>query len=234
MNRLGLVVSCEHAGHEVPDPYRRLFADRDDLLTSHRGFDPGTEELGREIAARLDVPLVATSVTRLLVDTNRSPWHRQVFSEISRRLPPLEREEALATFHTPHRLRVAAAVREQLRCGPVLHLGVHSFTPVLAGRRRDLDVGWLYDPRRPAERQLAGRLIAALAARRADLRQRRNRPYLGSADGLTTSLRQSWPQDRYLGIELEVNQRWPLDGGAAWRRLVDDLVVTLEAVTTGN
>jgi hypothetical protein len=40
------------------------------------------------------------------------------------------------------------------------------------------------------------------------LRVRRNAPYRGSADGLTRALRDELPASRYLGFEIELNQRW--------------------------
>ncbi|MFI4875804.1 MAG: N-formylglutamate amidohydrolase, partial [Blastopirellula sp. JB062] len=46
-----------------------------------------------------------------------------------------------------------------------------------------------------------------LLALNPDFRIRFNYPYLGKADGLTTSLRKKLTGDRYVGIELEVNQR---------------------------
>ena len=36
---------------------------------------------------------------------------------------------------------------------------------------------------------------------------RRNSPYRGTADGLTTALRRRYPANRYIGIEVEMNQR---------------------------
>jgi hypothetical protein len=39
-----------------------------------------------------------------------------------------------------------------------------------------------------------------------DQRIRMNYPYLGKADGFTTSLRQEF-QEQYIGIELELNQK---------------------------
>ena len=45
---------------------------------------------------------------------------------------------------------------------------------------------------------------------------RRNAPYRGDADGLTTALRRELPVSRYEGIELELNQR--LIASAAQRR----------------
>ena len=35
---------------------------------------------------------------------------------------------------------------------------------------------------------------------------RRNAPYRGDADGLTTALRRERPASRYCGVELELNQ----------------------------
>jgi hypothetical protein len=46
-----------------------------------------------------------------------------------------------------------------------------------------------------------------------------NYPYRGTADGLPTTLRRAHPDARYAGIEIEVNQRFPRRGGAAWARL---------------
>ena len=232
------VISCEHAGREVPPVYRELFEGHESLLESHRGWDPGTLELGRALATELGVPVVATEVTRLLVDTNRSPGHRQCFSEISRRLDRKQRSEVIERYYDPHRKRVVAAVEKALRAvddgGRVLHLGIHSFTPVLNDQPRKFDIGWLYDSRRPEERAIVDHLISNLAQRRPDLRQRRNAPYLGKADGLTTSLRRSYSDQAYLGIELEVNQRHPTGPAEAWSALVKDVCATVVAVVEAS
>ena len=117
-----------------------------------------------------------------------------------------------------------------LSCKRLAPIKLDSFTPELDGEVRHFDVGWLYDPRRPRERQAADRLLDTLAARRPDLRQRRNAPYLGKADGLTTSLRRIFPEDGYLGIELEINQRHPLGPKEPWQRLIDDLAEAVAEV----
>jgi hypothetical protein len=100
----------------------------------------------------------------------------------------------------------------------VLHIGSHSFTPSLDGVVRNADVGLLYDPRRLREAAFCDAWLAALEARGAG-RVRRNYPYAGTSDGLPTLLRHRYGADDYLGIELEVNQRYPLEGGVAWRRM---------------
>ena len=45
----------------------------------------------------------------------------------------------------------------------------------------------------------------------------------GTADGLTTTLRRRFGAEDYLGVELEVSQRFPRGAPAAWRRLRGDL-----------
>ena len=88
----------------------------------------------------------------------------------------------------------------------VIHLGIHSFTPVLNGVEREADVGILYDPSRPAEAALAETLIKSIHEFYPQLSIRRNYPYLGKSDGLTTTLRQKFGT-AYVGLEIEINQK---------------------------
>lgn len=219
------VVSCEHGGNRIPAPYRALFLDHEAVLGSHRGFDPGALELARELAGACETPLIASTTSRLLVELNRSPHHPKLFSEFTRSLSPPLKDRILQGYYVPYRARVESAVRSGLGSNRrVVHLSAHSFTPVLDGEVRAVDVGLLYDPRRGAERRFCERWSALLAERIAPLRVRRNSPYRGTADGLTTALRRRFPATRYLGIEIEVNQKHVLPGGRAWRTLRAEIV----------
>jgi len=221
-----LLVTCEHGGNRVPGRYQGLFAGQDRLLGTHRAQDIGSLEMARTIARRLDAPLVACTTTRLLVDLNRSLRHPRLFSEFTRGLPQAERDRILQAHYAPYRVAVEAWIGIQRR--PVLHVSSHSFTPVLDGEARQADIGLLYDPRRERERTLAARWKAAILDRRPGLRVRFNYPYAGRADGLTTALRRLFPDERYAGIELEVNQRLPLTGGRDWAALRRVLAGALE------
>lgn len=214
------VVSCEHGGNFIPARYRALFAGQDSLLKSHRGYDPGALVLARELSKRLDCPLFYSHVSRLLVELNRSPHHPSLFSIVSRELDDTERTRVLQHYYAPHRKAVAAALRRALRkAGDVLHLSVHTFTPVLDGAARKADVGLLYDPGRLGERRFCHEWRASIRARNEILRVRRNYPYLGKADGFTTWLRRELDTPRYVGVELEVNQGFPLGDSRTWRWL---------------
>ena len=223
-----LLVTCEHGGNRVPSRWRALFAGHEALLASHRGLDIGSLEVARRMAAAFGAPLVAARTTRLLVDLNRSRGHPRLFSPVTRPLRRAERDRILARHYEPYRREVETSVARQVAAGRrVLHVSSHSFTPELDGEVRDADVALLYDPSRRAERRFCDAWHAALAAADPALRVRRNYPYPGKADGLTTHLRRLFPGNRYLGIELEVNQRHPLAGGTSWRRLQRSVIAAL-------
>ena len=215
-----IVITCEHAGNRVPTEYAHLFASAraQTALKTHRGYDLGALPIARTLGRQLDVSVISHDVTRLLVDVNRSVGHPRLFSEFSRALTVAERAEVLERHYEPHRRAVLAAVEHHVSAGQrVLHLSVHSFTPRLNGRVRTAEVGLLYDPVRRAEADFSARWKGALEAggtsrglgrrnKQSDWRIRRNYPYRGASDGLTTSLRRAFPRTSYLGIELEVNQ----------------------------
>lgn len=234
-----LVISCEHGGNTVPPAYAALFAGHQALLDSHRGWDPGAFELGRQMADAFGAPLHAATTTRLLIDLNRSIGHRQLFSELTRALSPAQRQDIVDRHYRPHREAVEADIARGIAAGQrVIHIASHSFTPSLDGVERRADVAWLYDPRRSAEAAFARAWMTAFAPRAPDLRLRRNYPYLGRGDGLTAMLRKRHADATYVGIELEVNQRFVAQGGAAWDHLrtalVDSLATALAAFAGGS
>jgi len=203
-----VLITCEHGGNDVPWEFRGLFRGHEALLESHRGWDPGTLHLAARMSAALGAALYPSTVTRLLVDLNRSPDNPEVFSEVTGPLPQAERTGLLHRFHRPHwdavRGAIARGVRER---GCVLHFGVHSFTPVLNGERRRADVAFLYDPARDEERRLAEVWVSSLGVLLPEHAVLHNDPYRGDSDGLTTAMRREFGESQYLGFEIEVNQR---------------------------
>jgi predicted N-formylglutamate amidohydrolase len=200
-----LLITCEHAGSRVPRAYAHVL--RGAPLASHRGWDPGALPLARRIARRLRVPVHAVLWSRLLVESNRSIENPRIWSRWTARLPRDERERLLERYWWPHRREVEHEVRRAAGSGRrVVHVAVHTFTPVLAGEVRRADVGLLYDSARKQERAFCLRWRRCLRELDPTLRVRLNYPYRGTADGLPTWLRRRFPSAGYLGIELEVNQ----------------------------
>ena len=205
-----LVLTAEHAGNEIPEPYASYFrsGDAQAALYSHRGWDPGSAEIAAELSRYFDRPVLAQRVSRLLVECNRSIDHPALWSEFSAPMPESLRDDALARYWRPHREAVRSAVERAPSGATVVHVSVHTFTPVWRGKRRATDIGILYDPRMRGEVALSARWQRTLKAHpaAAGLGVHRNRPYRGWTDGLVTSLRAQFSSERYVGIELEVAQ----------------------------
>lgn len=224
-SRSEFLITCEHGGNRIPAPYRDSFAVHAALLQGHRGFDPGALAMARDLARQLGAPLLTSTVSRLLVDLNRSHGHPRLHAECIRQLPAESRRQILEQHYLPYRSKAEAIIAAAVKNGRrVIHLSSHSFTPVLNGVVRTADVGLLYDPTRAGEAALCKEWFACLKARDPGLRVRRNYPYTGKSDGFTAWLRRRFPADAYLGIELEINQGIVLAGGKHWR-LVRALVV---------
>lgn len=208
-----VLVTCEHASNRIPARYARLgLTPRH--LDRHIAWDPGAAIVARIVSRRLGAPLHLGSWSRLLVDLNRREEHPKLIAAVTFGVPvpgnepvsTTERERRLRLYYHPYREagtvdvhRIAAAT------GCCLHLSIHSFTPLVGTKVRRTDVGLLFDPRHLHERAFAEHLRPLLA--RHGLRVHLNLPYRGTSDGFTTALRARLPADRYLGLEIETNQR---------------------------
>jgi predicted N-formylglutamate amidohydrolase len=234
INTHGLVITCEHGGNRIPKPYRDLFHD-EALLNSHCGFDPGALSMARSLATAFSAPLVTATISRLLVDLNRSVGNPSLHAEVIRMLPAKLREQIVKQYYRPYRAEAEQMVRRTIAdYGQVIHLSSHSFTPILAGKVRYADIGLLYDPARPGEMKLCERWQAVLKACAPELIVRRNYPYAGKGDGLTTWFRRQLPSASYVGIELEINQKHIIGAGRNWPALRKVIVESLRQVLAGN
>jgi predicted N-formylglutamate amidohydrolase len=206
---LKVVFTCEHGGNTIPEKYLPLFRNQAELLNTHRAYDIGALPLLESLAGEVADVFFCAKESRLLVELNRSLHHPDLFSAFTRQLPPDEREELLRKYYFPYRRAVEDQIRHFIGQGNrVLHVSVHTFTPVLEGEERQADVGLLFDPARAWEKWLCERWRVLLHQANPDLVVRMNYPYLGVDDGLTTYLRTVFGPEAYAGIELEVNQKF--------------------------
>jgi predicted N-formylglutamate amidohydrolase len=228
------VVTCEHGGNRIPVRCRPLFRGQRALLDSHRGFDPGALAMARALAEALSAPLVLSTISRLVIDLNRSIGHPQLFSVATRGAPAQLRARIVEQYYRPYRAEAERLVRQSVNCGRrIIHISSHSFTPELSGKLRHADVGLLYDPARQLEADLCARWKARLAVIAPQIRVRRNYPYAGKGDGLTSALRAAFPGKVYIGIELEVNQRIVRGAGRRWTALRSALIDSLRMACAG-
>ena len=207
MKPTALVLSCEHAVNHVPAPYAHLFKHQSEVLKTHRAFDCGALEIANHLSKGLACDLSISAITRLLIDCNRSIAHPQFFSEFSKSLPESEKTKLVEEYYLPYRRHTEAMIKQHITQGhQVLHLSIHSFTPQINGVTRNAAIGLLYDPARHGEQEVARIWHGLLIAQPPAYKVRKNYPYRGKTDGFTSALRKCYPEEDYLGLEVECNQ----------------------------
>ncbi len=221
-HEIRIVLTCEHGGNKVPGPLRQQFQNATETLASHRGWDPGALPLAKRFASEQRMPqLYFSDVSRLIVELNRSIGHPKLFSEFTRELPDETKASLIENYWTPHRDQVQKTIASHVNHGDiVVHLSVHTFTQFFGEEVRTTDIGLLYDPKRDLEKTVCSLWRNELQQYNPDWKIRRNDPYKGNSDGFTTYLREQFPAAQYLGLELEVCQKFFLNGGQPWKDML--------------
>jgi predicted N-formylglutamate amidohydrolase len=223
-----LVLSCDHAVFAVPEWYREKFRGADDVLMSPEGWDPGALNLAQAFAMKTHTPLAHGEVTRLLVDLSRSPEDPKRYSKYVKSL----NEEQRRKIHERYFVSYLDQQRDRIRSGikispPVVHLSLHTFPRERNGMMVGTDVGVIFDPKRPAEKDLGSRWLTALRAGAPELRFDANRPRESSENGLLALLRKEFADPDYIAVELEVCQSFFLEGQPwRWDRIKKLLIET--------
>ncbi len=151
--RGGVVILCDHASNHIPPELDGLGIDPAYLQT-HIALDIGAAEVSRYLSDALDSPAVLAAVSRLVVDPNRDYNTQNPIPEKSdgvrlvanEGLDDEARQERLKRYFHPYHKACEDLVSAQLAQGikPVI-IGLHSFTPVMNGRVRPWEIGFLYN-----------------------------------------------------------------------------------------
>jgi predicted N-formylglutamate amidohydrolase len=179
----GLLLLCDHASSAVPPGYGALGLPKGEFAR-HIAYDIGAAAVTRRLAAKLGVPAVLSTYSRLLIDPNRGEDDPTLVMRLSdgavvpgnAGVDGAERARRIALFHAPYHAAVDAAIDRAMASGhPPALVSMHSFTPVWRGAARKWQVGILWD----SDPRLALPLIAALAEDRS-LTVGDNEPYHGA------------------------------------------------------
>ena len=168
----------------------------------------GALAFAKQLSDGLRVKLFETRISRLLVDCNRSVHNPQVFSEFVKPLRSEEKNAILQKYYYRYRNSIESYIRQQLMKKPVLHVSMHTFTPVWEGVERNIDVSLLFDENRKLENDLCTSWFDRIREELVGFDVLTNVPYKGSDDGFTTYLREKFPTQGYMGVEIEINQKW--------------------------
>ncbi len=207
-----VLVTCEHASNRLPEGCELA----SHLRQRHIAWDPGALPIAEALASSFKAPIWKGEYSRLLVDLNRTVGNRVLMRRVSDGhrisfnygLSAADRRDRIERYYRPYRDGVARHARRIIaRNGHCLHISVHTFTPALKGTVRRNDIGLLHDPRWGIERQVCVQLRQYLLGA-TGLVVWFNRPYSGTADGILPAMRAALSPERFVGIEIEVNQRF--------------------------
>ncbi|WP_027360898.1 N-formylglutamate amidohydrolase [Desulforegula conservatrix] len=201
------IITCEHGGNKVPGELAEYFSKACKILENHRGYDIGGLELARKISAGLEAPFFYSETTRLVVDLNRSTFSKNLFSEFTCILNKEEKDRILEKYYFPYRNKVETEITRLAEEQGVIHIAVHSFTPVMNDKVRNADIGFLYDPKRKPEKTFCSLWKQKLDKETPSFRTRMNYPYRGISDCLPLKLKKILQPEKYIGIELEINNK---------------------------
>jgi len=208
VKKMKIVITCEHGGNKIPKEYMPIFKPYEILLSSHRGYDIGAFDLAGFLYKEVGHYFFHSTVSRLLIELNRSLRHPNLFSAITKSLDLKTKNTIKEKYYHPYLQSIEQTISGLVEDHSfVLHISVHSFTPSLDGKVRNTDIGILYDPKQANEKKFS-HLFKEKLRSTSDFKVRLNYPYLGIADGLPTRLRKKFGGSDYIGIELEVNQKY--------------------------
>ncbi|MFQ3212532.1 MAG: putative N-formylglutamate amidohydrolase [Marivirga sp.] len=202
-----IILSCEHGGYDIPSNYQKYFTRFQDKLRTHISWDRGALELAKYFQVKLNSDLHYSTISRLLIEQNRSITEPELFSSISKDFTDVQKNKLKEEIYIPYVNTIDGLIQKQITAHKLTyHLSIHSFTPILNGVRRDAEIGILFDPKNPTELSYANAWMHSIQTKMPNWRIKFNYPYLGIDDGLTTHFRNKYPTT-YAGLELEVNNQ---------------------------
>ena len=212
----------DHAGVASPVALGNLGVSLGDW-ERHIACDIGSRALGQALAERLDARFIHQRYSRLVIDCNRDPAHRDAIALNSDRtvipgnhgLSDQQHRQRVAEIHAPYHAAITAELAQRDdRKDPQILVSLHSFTPLWKGESRPWHAGVLHGG--GADRfalAVLARLIDALDAAIGD-----NQPYRLDATDYTVPLHAIVPGLAYVELEIRQDLLATADGIASWAK----------------
>ena len=223
------VLACDHASNRIPEAYGNLGL-RPAQQLMHIAWDPGAFAVSVRLSELLDAPLVASTVSRLVVDCNRHHDAPDLIPGLSERteipgnkgVGANERAERVDRYHAPFHEALRRLMDRRQQAGtPALLATVHSFTPIYKDVRRPWPIGLIHG----RDTALTAALRDALADADPGMNIGWNEPY-SALNGVTYTLEHhGWERGiEATMIEIRHDEILETDGVERWAlRLADCL-----------
>lgn len=203
----GFLLLCDHARNTLPEKYGNLGLPEVEF-DRHIAYDIGAEAIARGLAEQLNVPMVMSCFSRLLIDPNRGVDDPTLIRQLSDGtiIPgnyPLSAEELeirTQNFYKPYHQAIESALKTIVGAGQVpMILAVHTMTDRWNGITRDWQMSWLFD----SDTRLLDEVMKEMGEIE-DVTIGLNEPYDGALGG--DSMYQHGTLNGYAHLLLEVRQ----------------------------
>ena len=201
-----IVLVCEHASKYIPESLQGLGLTKE-AMDSHAAWDIGAYDLACKLSELIDAPLVASRISRLVYDCNRSPESgagTPSSSEIydvpgNQNLTEVEFKQRVTEVYEPFHEMVSKVVKSQAEISnQPAFITIHSFTPVYFDEVRSVELGILHDK----DERLAKPLMQA-ALELTQLKAEFNSPY-GTNDNVMHTVNKHAAEKGLLNVLIEV------------------------------
>ena len=183
---LGLLILADHASADLPDVYGSLGLANEEF-SRHIAYDIGIEAVATGLHQALNVPVVMSQFSRLLIDPNRGVDDPTLVMRISdgaliagnAQIDETEVERRKALYYKPYHQTISDQIDQFLAADicPII-LSLHSFTDNWRGTPRPWHGGILWDQ----DHRFVRPLLSALQSEES-LHIGDNEPYTGMLKG---------------------------------------------------
>lgn len=233
------VLVCDHASNRIPEPYGDLGLTHVERV-SHIAWDPGALAVSLSLSDALDAPLVYSTVSRLLIDTNREPdapnaiWTLSETTRIAanENLDANERAHRVEAFHRPFHDAVETLLdARKADARETILVCVHSFTPVYLGLARPWPIGLIHG----RDETFTAALREALLAEQSTLNIGWNEPY-SAQNGVTYTLEHHGDERGIAATMIEIRNDEILEptGANLWAGRLARALTAARAATTAQ
>jgi predicted N-formylglutamate amidohydrolase len=244
------VLVCDHASNRIPENFDGLGLSAIDRLR-HIAWDPGALAVSLKLVELLDAPLVHSTISRLVIDCNRTFAAPGLLAEISettevpgnRGLGDNERGRRIADFYLPYHQAIENLLNRRAAQGQeTILVAMHSFTPIYKGVARPWPVGLVHG----VDEGFSRAIFEALKAAEPELNVGWNEPY-ASLNAVTYTLEHHGDGRGLASVMFEIRHDEILEpeGVARWATLLAQCLeearvrgnpapVTTELGATGN
>ncbi|MEC9282064.1 MAG: N-formylglutamate amidohydrolase, partial [Bdellovibrionota bacterium] len=181
-----IILTCEHAGYEIPAFLNRKIKIPRKKLHSHEGWDAGAFEICEFLKSKYNAKVFSNHITRLIIDYNRN-LNNQAMKPTIRKLLTESEVFTLINDYQKYRSKIETEVEKSLSKGQkVIILSIHSFSPIFNDKTRTTEIGILFRKDIPKELSLAKDLKKILI--KSGYKTHFNKPYRGNTDCLLNDI----------------------------------------------